>query len=245
MMTGAAWLTHTFATKQWGTNTKLQQLLDIWGDHPQRAILRRSEVLDMLWDFRAGVGRWVDRAKALPRRQTTLHGDFHRGNLFTRAARGASPSAEDVAIVDWAMLHEHILPRIASLGNDWDLVTLYSKATYSTWRVYFLTNALFAGTALHRVMHWAGFSYTQGLIFSPRGVRRFLDSMPIRDVSSGAHDLWIGRLVHAGQLTVYRTGLPVLRHVGWRLGGTTITMPAHADKRRQAATQHVPRAAVP
>ena len=39
---------------------------------------------DGSWDLRGSVHRWFPRAKRMPRSQTTLHGDWHKGNLFYR-----------------------------------------------------------------------------------------------------------------------------------------------------------------
>jgi aminoglycoside phosphotransferase (APT) family kinase protein len=57
-------------------------------------------------DLRGSIKRWFPRAKRMSRDQTTLHGDFHRGNIFyhkpTLDATGALGVADLVAI-DWAM----------------------------------------------------------------------------------------------------------------------------------------------
>ena len=62
---------------------------------------------DGSWDLRGSVHRWFPRAKRMPRSQTTLHGDWHKGNLFYRpeaVEAGGGVGIEDIVAIDWAML---------------------------------------------------------------------------------------------------------------------------------------------
>jgi hypothetical protein len=46
--------------------------------------------------------RWIDRVGEKDKRQTVLHGDFHRGNLF--AKRNAANGSVECALFDWSFV---------------------------------------------------------------------------------------------------------------------------------------------
>ena len=110
LLCGCTWAQHNFVINKWCKNNHLQRYIDLWADHPQREWLGDVEVIAMLWDLRALVPQWFPRAKALSRTQTTIHGDFHRGNLFydrTKFVKGVLRTnlrTSDIALIDWAML---------------------------------------------------------------------------------------------------------------------------------------------
>lgn len=109
LLVGCSWAQHRFVIGKWCKNNHLQRYIDLWADHPQRVWLGDAETIAMLWDLRASLHRWFAQAKALPRTQTTIHGDFHRGNLFYDRAKlteetGAAVSTRDIVLIDWAML---------------------------------------------------------------------------------------------------------------------------------------------
>ena len=57
----------------------------------------------MLYDLRANASRWTLAAAKFNDKQTMVHGDFHRGNLFFRQADPDALSEEDdCAVLDWA-----------------------------------------------------------------------------------------------------------------------------------------------
>ena len=117
LLVGCAWAQHMLVLPKWGKNNHLQRYIDLYYDHPEREWLHSTDVQEMLFDLRASLHRWFPLAKALSRTQTTIHGDYHRGNLFydpehlpadsdggARRGGATSFSTNDIVVIDWAML---------------------------------------------------------------------------------------------------------------------------------------------
>jgi hypothetical protein len=56
-----------------------------------------------MYDVKANQANWFERGKSLPRDQTVLHGDFHKGNLFFRPVAEGPTDPSEVICLDWAM----------------------------------------------------------------------------------------------------------------------------------------------
>eukprot|EP01043_Picozoa_sp_COSAG02_P017213 COSAG02_NODE_776_length_17302_cov_17.765855_3_plen_453_part_00 len=52
--------------------------------------------------WQANAHRWIDRVGEKDKRQTVLHGDFHRGNLF--AKQNAADGSVECALFDWSFV---------------------------------------------------------------------------------------------------------------------------------------------
>jgi predicted unusual protein kinase regulating ubiquinone biosynthesis (AarF/ABC1/UbiB family) len=64
---------------------------------------------------------FITQAWRMSRDQTTLHGDFHRGNLFyhkpTLDSKGVL-AVEDIVAIDWCGKRRRLFPRVPSIQND-------------------------------------------------------------------------------------------------------------------------------
>ena len=56
----------------------------------------------MLFDLRANTGNWYQRVLDKDQKQTVLHGDYHRGNMFQKAK--ADGSGVELALFDFSFI---------------------------------------------------------------------------------------------------------------------------------------------
>lgn len=82
--------------------------LTMWTPREHAADLRDSLVQEVMYDVKANQANWFERGKALPRNQTIMHGDFHKGNLFFRDVAEGPTDPSEVIVLDWAFFgHGH------------------------------------------------------------------------------------------------------------------------------------------
>ena len=80
----------------------LDRYLNLYLPRAHAADLRDPLVQETMYDLKANQANWFERGKALPRDQTVLHGDFHKGNLFFRPVEEGPTDPSEVIVLDWA-----------------------------------------------------------------------------------------------------------------------------------------------
>lgn len=121
------------------SSDRLGKFIDMFGYgryESEFAILQEPEVQAALWDMRANVHRWLPRVKSLDQKQTMLHGDYHRANMFMKR----NSDGVEIAVFDWSFFGTgHVswevsyylkygLGTDASLEREEELLRIYHEA---------------------------------------------------------------------------------------------------------------------
>lgn len=102
LVMGKIWILGWAIIKPFAKDDKqLTQFLDIYSDNADWPLLQDPDVLAMLFDLRANTMNWVQRALDKDQRQTVLHGDFHRGNMF---AKTKEDGTVELALFDFSFI---------------------------------------------------------------------------------------------------------------------------------------------